>query len=155
MGERALTDIRITLGAVGAVALLALAPLSAQARDIIVHMKNQGADGAMVFEPSFVKAAVGDTIRFQPSNPSHNAETMANMLPAGATPMKGAMNKEAVLTVTKPGLYGIKCMPHYSMGMVALVQVGKVTPAELAAAKAVRLPPVAAKRMTAALAKVK
>jgi len=155
MGERALTDIRITLGAVGAVALLALAPLSAQARDIIVHMKNQGADGAMVFEPSFVKAAVGDTIRFQPSNPSHNAETMANMLPAGATPMKGVMNKEAVLTVTKPGLYGIKCMPHYSMGMVALVQVGKVTPADLAAAKAVKLPPFAAKRMTAALAKVK
>lgn len=155
MGERALTDIRITLGAVGAVALLALAPLSAQARDIIVHMKNQGADGAMVFEPSFVKAAVGDTIRFQPSNPSHNAETMANMLPAGATPMKGAMNKEAVLTVAKPGLYGIKCMPHYSMGMVALVQVGKVTPADLAAAKAVKLPPFAAKRMTAALAKVK
>jgi len=150
-----LTDIRITLGAVGAVALLALAPLSAQARDIIVHMKNQGADGAMVFEPSFVKAAVGDTIRFQPSNPSHNAETMANMLPAGATPMKGVMNKEAVLTVTKPGLYGIKCMPHYSMGMVALVQVGKVTPADLAAAKAVKLPPFAAKRMTAALAKVK
>jgi len=155
MGERALTDIRITLGAVGAVALLALAPLSAQARDVIVHMKNQGADGAMVFEPSFVKAAVGDTIRFQPSNPSHNAETMANMLPAGATPMKGVMNKEAVLTVTKPGLYGIKCMPHYSMGMVALVQVGKVTPADLAAAKAVKLPPFAAKRMTAALAKVK
>ncbi|MEV4933969.1 pseudoazurin [Sphingobium sp. LSP13-1-1.1] len=150
-----MTDIRITLGAVGAVALLALAPLSAQARDIIVHMKNQGADGAMVFEPSFVKAAVGDTIRFQPSNPSHNAETMANMLPAGATPMKGVMNKEAVLTVTKPGLYGIKCMPHYSMGMVALVQVGKVTPADLAAAKAVKLPPFAAKRMTAALAKVK
>ena len=102
-----------------------------------------------------VKAAVGDTIRFQPTNPSHNAETMANMLPAGATPMKGAMNKEAVLTVTKPGLYGIKCMPHYSMGMVALVQVGKVTPADLAAAKAVKLPPFAAKRMTAALAKVK
>ncbi|WP_336951626.1 pseudoazurin [Sphingobium aromaticivastans] len=150
-----MTDIRITLGGIAAAALLTLAPLSAQAKDIIVHMKNQGADGAMVFEPSFVKAAVGDTIRFQPTNPSHNAETMANMLPAGATPMKGAMNKEAALTVTKPGLYGIKCMPHYSMGMVALVQVGKVAPADLAAARAVKLPPFAAKRMTAALAKVK
>jgi len=150
-----LTDIRITLGGIAAATLLTLAPLSAQAKDIVVHMKNQGADGAMVFEPSFVKAAVGDTIRFQPTNPSHNAETMPNMLPVGATPMKGMMNKEAVLTVTKPGLYGIKCMPHYSMGMVALVQVGKVAPADLAAAKAVKLPPFAAKRMTAALAKVK
>ena len=109
----------------------------------------------MVFEPSFVKAAPGDKIRFLPTNPSHNAETMANMLPTGATPMKGAMNKEVTMTVTKPGLYGIKCMPHYSMGMVALVQVGKVTPADIAAAKAVKLPPFAAKRMTAALAKVK
>ena len=144
---------RIMLGAVAAWVMLS--PLSAQARDITVHMKNQGADGAMVFEPSFVKAAVGDTIHFVPTNPSHNAETLPAMLPAGATPMKGAMNKEAVMTVTRPGLYGIKCMPHYSMGMVALVQVGKVTQADIAAAKAVKLPPFAAKRMTAALAKVK
>ncbi|MDO7835656.1 pseudoazurin [Sphingobium sp. HBC34] len=129
--------------------------LPVAARDIVVHMKNQGADGAMVFEPGYVKAAPGDTIRFKPTDASHNAETMGNMLPAGATPMKGVMNKEAVMTVTKPGLYGIKCMPHYSMGMVALVQVGKVTPADIAAAKAVKLPPFAAKRMTAALAKVK
>lgn len=148
-------DYRISLGGIAAAAFLTLAPLPVQAKDIIVHMKNQGADGAMTFEPSFVKAAVGDTIRFQPSDPSHNAETLPNMLPAGATPMKGAMNKEAVMTVTRPGLYGIKCMPHYSMGMVALVQVGRVDPAALAAARAVKLPPFAARRMTAALAKVK
>lgn len=153
-------DIRISLSGsailgIGAAALVTLAPLSAQAKDIVVHMKNQGADGAMVFEPSFVKAAVGDTIHFKPTDPSHNAETLPTMLPAGATPMKGAMNKEAVMTVTRPGLYGIKCMPHYSMGMVALVQVGKADPAALAAARAVKLPPFAAKRMTAALARVK
>src|SRR3546814_3536567 len=77
--ERALTEIRITLGGLAAAALLTLAPLSAQAREIIVHMKNQGAEGAMVFEPSFMKAAVGDTIRFPPTHPSHNAETMATI----------------------------------------------------------------------------
>jgi pseudoazurin len=128
---------------------------AASAKDIVVHMKNQGADGSMVFEPSFVKAAPGDTIHFKPTDPSHNAETISTMLPAGATPMKGLMNKEVMMTVTKPGLYGIKCMPHYSMGMVALVQVGKPTPADIAAAKAVKLPPFAAKRMTAILSKVK
>jgi pseudoazurin len=137
-----------------AVAVLALSPAAASAKDIVVHMKNSGADGAMVFEPSFVKAAVGDTVTFKPTNPSHNAETIPTILPAGATAMKGAMNKEVTLTVTKPGLYGIKCMPHYSMGMVALVQVGKPSAADIAAAKAVKLPPLAAKRMTAALAKV-
>lgn len=134
------------------VAILAATP--GQARDIIVHMKNQGAEGMMVFEPSFVKAKPGDVIRFKPTDPSHNAETIATMLPAGATPMKGALNAEVSMTVGKPGLYGIKCMPHYSMGMVALIQVGKVTPAEIAAAKAVKLPPLVSKRMTAMLAKV-
>ncbi|WP_253341712.1 pseudoazurin [Sphingobium sp. OAS761] len=134
---------------------LLAAPLPCAAKEIIVHMKNQGAEGAMVFEPGYVKAAVGDTIRFMPTNPSHNAETIATMLPTGATPTKGAMNQEMKLTVSKPGLYGVKCMPHYSMGMVALVQVGKISPADLAAAKAVKLPPFAAKRMTAYLAKVK
>lgn len=151
--ESDVIDLRLSGGL--AAAALILSPLPAAAKDIVVHMKNQGAEGAMVFEPSFIKAAPGDTIRFKPSDPSHNAETMANMLPAGATPVKGLMNKEMVLTVAKPGLYGIKCMPHYSMGMVALVQVGKVSAAELTAAKAVKLPPFAAKRMTAALAKVK
>lgn len=151
--ESDLTDLRIPACLLTA-AVLAFS-LPAAAKEIVVQMKNQGADGSMVFEPSYVKAAPGDTIRFKPTDASHNAETMANMLPAGATAMKGGMNKEAVLTVGKSGLYGIKCMPHYSMGMVALVQVGKVTQADIAAAKAVKLPPFAAKRMTAALAKVK
>jgi pseudoazurin len=144
---------RSALAIIGGLAMASAMP--AAAKDITVHMKNKGADGAMVFEPSFVKAAPGDVIHFQPTDPSHNAETMSTMLPAGATTMKGAMNKEAVLTVSKPGLYGIKCMPHYSMGMVALVQVGKPTAADVTAAKAVKLPPFAAKRMNAALAQVK
>ncbi|QHD68128.1 pseudoazurin [Sphingobium yanoikuyae] len=144
---------RSALAIIGGLAMASAMP--AAAKDITVHMKNKGADGAMVFEPSFVKAAPGDVIHFQPTDPSHNAETISTMLPAGATPMKGAMNKEAVLTVSRPGLYGIKCMPHYSMGMVALVQVGKPTAADVTAAKAVKLPPFAAKRMNAALAQVK
>ncbi len=144
---------RSALAIIGGLAMASAMPAAAKA--ITVHMKNKGADGAMVFEPSFVKAAPGDVIHFQPTDPSHNAETISTMLPAGATPMKGAMNKEAVLTVSKPGLYGIKCMPHYSMGMVALVQVGKPTAADVTAAKAVKLPPFAAKRMNAALAQVK
>lgn len=143
--------LRVALGGL----MLGGTVLPASAKDIIVHMMNKGAEGAMVFEPAFVKAAPGDVIHFKPTDPSHNAETMAAMLPAGVTPMKGGMNKEAVLTVPKPGLYGIKCMPHYSMGMVALIQVGKPAAADLAAAKAVKLPPFAAKRMTAMLSKVK
>ncbi|MFD1786492.1 pseudoazurin [Sphingomonas floccifaciens] len=138
----------------GAVAVVAFAN-PAVARDIVVQMKNQGAGGAMVFEPAFIKAQPGDTIRFKPTDPSHNAETIPTMLPAGVAPAKGAMNKEFVLPVTVPGLYGIKCMPHYSMGMVALIQVGKGPSSNLAAARAVKLPPFAAKRMTPMLAQAK
>lgn len=136
-------------------ALLAVSSFPALAKDYVVQMKNKGADGMMVFEPAFVKAAPGDTIRFVPTDPGHNAETLPTILPTGAATMKGAMSKEIAMKVTTPGLYGIKCMPHYTMGMVALIEVGKPTPAQISAAKAVKLPPMAAKRMTALLAKVK
>ncbi len=142
-----------TAGVFAAFALAASAPVAA--KTIVVQMKDAGAEGAMVFEPSFIKAMPGDVVRFVPTNPSHNAETMANMLPAGVTASKGGMGKQFDLTVTAPGIYGIKCMPHYSMGMVALVQVGAGPSANLAAAKAVKMPPIALKRMTAYLAKAK
>jgi pseudoazurin len=139
------------------VAGLALAPspiltAPAHAKELVVQMKNKGAAGSMVFEPAFVKAQPGDTIRFVPTDPSHNAETIPTMLPTGVASTKGQMNKEYVLAVKEPGLYGIKCMPHYSMGMIALVQVGKGPSANLAAAKAAKLPPFAAKRMAPLLA---
>ena len=137
--------------------LLALSLLAtpAFAKSITVHMKNMGTAGAMVFEPAFVKAMPGDTVHFVPTDPGHNAETIATMLPAGVAPTKGAMNKEFVLEATTPGVYGIKCLPHYSMGMVALVQVGNGPSANLAAAKAVKLAPFAAKRMTPLLEQAK
>ncbi|CAN5369365.1 pseudoazurin [soil metagenome] len=136
-------------------ALSVVVATPALAKDVVVHMKNQGVGGAMVFEPAFVKAMPGDTVHFVPTDPSHNAETIPTMLPAGVAPTKGAMNKEFILKVTTPGLYGIKCLPHYSMGMVALVQVGKGPSSNLAAAKAVKLAPLAAKRMNPLLAQAK
>lgn len=134
---------------------MTLAAMPVSAKEIVVHMKNVGADGAMVFEPAFVKAAPGDVIHFEPTDAAHNAETIPSLLPAGATAFKGVMGKDVSVTVGKPGLYGVKCMPHYTMGMVALIQVGKVAPADLAAARAVKLPPMAQKRMTPLLDKVK
>ena len=38
-----------------------------------IQMLNKGAEGTMVFEPAFVKAAPGDVIRFVPTDRSHNA----------------------------------------------------------------------------------
>lgn len=136
-----------------AAALVIAAP--AAAKEITVKMLNKGAEGAMVFEPGFIKAAPGDTVKFVAANPGHNAQTIAGLLPAGEAEQKGAMGKDFVLKVAKPGLYGIKCLPHFSMGMVALVQVGNGPSTNLAAAKAVKLSPLATKRMTAYLAQAK
>jgi len=110
----------------------------AQAAEHEIHMLNKGQKGAMVFEPDLVKAAPGDTIRFVPTDKSHNAEAIKGMIPEGAEEFKGKMNKEVTVTLTKEGVYGIKCTPHYGMGMVALIQVGD--PTNLDAAKAVSNP---------------
>lgn len=123
------------------------------AKDISVQMKNMGPDGMMVFEPSYVSAAVGDKIHFVPTDPGHNAGPITGMVPDGVDLPAGAMNKEYVLTVSKPGLYGIKCTPHFSMGMVALVKAGPGPAPNAAAAAAVQLPALAARRMTPMLAK--
>lgn len=109
----------------------------ALAKDHIIEMKNKGEAGAMVFEPDFLQVQPGDTVTFVAVDKGHNAETLEGMLPEGATPFKGAINEEISVTLTTEGVYGIKCSPHFAMGMVALIVVG--APANLDAAKAVEL----------------
>lgn len=118
-----------------------------------VHMLNKGAAGVMVFEPAFVKAEPGDTIRFIPTDKSHNVEAIKDILPTGVEVFKGKINEEYTLTVTEAGLYGIKCTPHFAMGMVALIQVGDA-PANLDVAKTAKLPKKARERLDAEIAQV-
>jgi pseudoazurin len=95
------------------------------AAEVEVKMLNKGAEGLMVFEPALVKIEPGDTVKFVASDKSHNAESVKNMLPEGAAPFAGKMSEDVAVTFDKSGVYGVKCMPHYAMGMVALVVVGK------------------------------
>lgn len=106
-----------------AVAATLVATMSA-AETFEIKMLNKGEAGSMVFEPAFVAAQPGDTITFLASSKGHNAETIKGMIPEGAESFKSKMNKEFSVTLDVEGLYGIKCTPHYSMGMVALIQVG-------------------------------
>lgn len=101
-----------------------------------VKMLNKGEAGAMVFEPAFVLAEVGDTVVFVPTDKSHNAETIKGMLPEGVEMVIGKINKEVTITLEQEGLYGVKCKPHYMMGMVALIQAG--APVNLDAASEVK-----------------
>jgi pseudoazurin len=89
-----------------------------------VQMLNKGAGGMMVFEPSFLKIAPGDSIHFVATDKGHNVMSIEGMAPDGATPFQGKMNEDLTVTFDKPGAYGFACKPHYGMGMVGLVVVG-------------------------------
>jgi pseudoazurin len=110
----------------------------AQAADHEVQMLNKGEKGAMVFQPDFIQAAPGDTVTFLATDKSHDAESIKGMLPEGAEPFKGKMSQPITVTVNAEGVYGVKCTPHYGMGMVAIIVVGQ--PVNLEEAKTVKHP---------------
>ncbi|GAA6174596.1 pseudoazurin [Sulfitobacter pacificus] len=108
-------------------ALAALMGGAAFAETFEVKMLNKGSDGErMVFEPAFVQAAPGDTIKFLASDKGHNAEVNKGMIPEGAEAFKGKINEEFEVTLDVEGVYGVICKPHFAMGMVMTIAVGDV-----------------------------
>lgn len=97
------------------------------AETIDVQMLNKGEAGAMVFVPAFIKAEPGDTINFVSVDKGHNAESIKGMLPEGVEKFKSKLGADFSLTLDAEGLYGVKCTPHYALGMIALIQVGAAT----------------------------
>jgi len=118
-------------------------PAAAEMHEI--KMLNRGDAGPMIFEPSFIRIEPGDTVKFLATDPSHNAESIPGMLPEGAETFKGKINEEIEVTFDVEGVYGIKCLPHYAMGMVMTVAVGAVeaAPADFLEG---RIPPRARQR---------
>ena len=141
---------KIFTSALLATAMLAPLGLSASAADIVINLLNKGADGTvMVFEPGFVRAAVGDTIKFMPVDKGHFVQGLPAMWPEGVADVKGKVSEEFDVKVDKEGFYAFKCAPHYAMGMVALVQVGNAPVTD--AIKAIKVPGPAGKRIAADL----
>ena len=116
----------------GVAALMAASP--SLAANHTVRMLTSGPSGSMVFQPAMVRVAPGDTVTFVPTHPTHNAESIAGMLPAGAPAFRGRMNQPITVRFDRAGVYGYKCTPHYGMGMVGVVVVGNAG-ANLAAAR--------------------
>lgn len=135
-----------------AAAAMTLLITPAFAANFEVHMLNKGDTGTMVFEPALTRVAVGDTVTFIPVDKGHNAETVPGMLPEGAELFKGRISTEIAVTFDVPGAYGVKCTPHFGMGMVALVVVGE--PANLAQIQAVKVPKKAEDRFAAIYAEL-
>jgi pseudoazurin len=145
------TDMKRILVLAAALAAMTLAG-AAHAADHEIQMLNKGDKGAMVFQPDFVHAAPGDTITFVPTDKGHDAESVKGMIPDGAEPFKGKIGEKITVTLTAEGVYGVKCTPHYGMGMVALVVVGQ--PTNLEAASALKHPGKAKKAFADLLAQV-
>ncbi|MBD9649789.1 pseudoazurin [Ensifer sp. ENS09] len=123
----------------------------AQAEMHEVKMLNRNASGPMVYEPDFLQVAPGDTVKFIAATSGHNAATVDGMVPEGTAGFKGGINEEIEVTLDAEGFYGIKCSPHFAMGMVMVIRVGDAkVDARFAAAK---VPARARKRFDEILAR--
>ncbi|SHK17912.1 pseudoazurin [Roseomonas rosea] len=120
----------------------------ARAAEYEVRMLDRGEAGMMVFEPSTLRIAPGDSVRFRATQPGHSAESIPSMTPEGAPLFKGRLNEEITVTFDRPGIYGYQCKPHYAMGMVGVIMVGEgeAARANLEAARGVSHPPRARAR---------
>lgn len=103
-------------------ALCAASPAFAATHEVKMYNRNE--NGPMIYEPQFLKIAPGDSVRFIPTQPSHNAATIDKMIPEDADSFKSKINEDFTTVLTVPGSYGIKCSPHYAMGMVMIIHVG-------------------------------
>lgn len=115
-----------------AIALTLFATTAVVAAEHVVEMKNAGADGSFVFEPGYVKAEPGDTVKFVLTDPAHNSVSVE--VPEGAEGWQGAVNEEITVTVNEEGVYVYKCTPHAALNMAGVIQVGE--PVNYDAAKA-------------------
>jgi pseudoazurin len=137
MGAKAPSTSALALALLAAVAI----PGASFAAEVEVHMKNHGAGGAYnVFDPAFVHIAPGDTVHFVPSSPGHNVVSIDGILPAGADPLKSAPGQDYRVTLTREGVYGYRCAPHYGLGMVGVIVVGKASNVKEAEAVSVSSP---------------
>jgi pseudoazurin len=119
---------RAPAGSLGVLAMAALTALALSARvdaaDHLMHLVTEGQHGRFEFEPPLLFIDPGDSVRFVPDDHMHGVKSVAGMLPEGATPWRGRMGEELVVTLDQPGVYGVKCPAGYKVGMVGLIVVG-------------------------------
>jgi pseudoazurin len=118
-----------------------------------VRMLNRGEAGIMVFEPAYLEIAPGDTVHFRSADRGHNAAAIDGMVPPGGESWAGQLNQDVSVTFEAEGVHGVRCVPHYAMGMVALIVVGDPA-VNLDAASAVSHSGKARERMAELLARV-
>lgn len=138
-----------------AIVLASLAASGASAAEVKIEMLNtdKAANLAMAFKPGLVTINKGDTVKWVATNPGHNVAFLQNGVPAGVALFTSPPVKEITYKFDKPGIYLYKCVPHFGLGMVGLVVVGG-DKSNLAAVKAVYVPPLAKKRLEPLFAQI-
>ena len=108
--------------------LLALLTSFVAAENFDVKMVNADASGqVMVFDPPFIKARVGDTVTFLPTDMLHNSQSVPGMIPSSASSWNGAMNEKITIELNTEGVYVYQCTPHIALGMIGVIQVGEAS----------------------------
>jgi len=119
----------------GLMVLAGLLALPVWAKEFQVKMMTKGSDGqALVFEPSFVKVKVGDTVVYTPTEKAGHT-SVSLLVPAGAKPWRAKPDTEIKVKIEKQGIYLVECDVHKTLGMVGVIQAGK--PVNLEEAKKV------------------
>lgn len=113
-------------------AALLTAAQAVSAAEHEVKMLNSGADGIMVFEPGYLKIAKGDTVNFVAADAGHNAVNEVG--PAGTSELAGFSGGK--FTFDKEGVNIYYCVPHKSMAMYGVIQVGNAVNKDDAMAQA-------------------
>jgi len=140
--------------AILAAATAALGPIPATAAETQIQMLNKSPVGRFVYLPQLARIAPGDTVKFVATHKGHDAVSIDGMLPPNAETIKVPFNKNATLTLSEPGIYGVKCTPHVGLGMVALIMVGEPTDTDTIKSASGKLPPKARQQILALLAKM-
>lgn len=90
------------------------------AKEHKVKMLNSCEDGIMCFVPGYLKIEKGDTVYFEATDSGHNA--VSEKTPDGSKWEVGYEGGK--VTFDKEGAHLYYCLPHRSMGMWGVIQVG-------------------------------
>ena len=108
--------------------IIALLTSFVAAENFEVKMVNADASGqVMVFDPPFIRANIGDTVTFLPTDMLHNSQSVPGLIPSSANSWNGAMNEKITVELNAEGVYVYQCTPHIALGMIGVIQVGSPT----------------------------
>jgi len=105
-------------------ALLLLIPILLNAKEHQVKLLTANSSGQMmIMEPEFLNIEKGDSVRFIPSDASHNVQSL--VVPEGGVTFNTRMGESVVIDFDTEGAFLYKCTPHFALGMIGIIQVGR------------------------------